>query len=307
MDVRSPKTPWPPRFGALLCYLGPGLFRRAPHGVFLHHHYNHAATLILLLAVCGAVWFTGILCLSYLLVFHREMYEGVHLERYVLSGLNKVLLCWLVVWVFAVILALLGSMRTVLLVTWLSGFPRMVKAGRVVFVVACVLVLAAAPVAVHADSLVRDSGEPGVAYFVYEDLDTLPAWLFALGFYRVSLATRARFGPGKAVLLRLSEETILRAKAEGQFVVIGAHGRPRGILCDGGWIAPRDIAAGESNPGLRFVYLSSCDSGAQRKAWEEAFAPAEVVTFDRLSAIVEHIWWLWFRAPGELARVTDSG
>ena len=61
---------------------------------------------------------------------------------------------------------------------------------------------------------------------------------------------------------------------------------------------------------LEFVYLTGCDSGAQETAWKNAFAPARVVTYNRLTSVFEHIWWLWVRAPRVvrgLAAASEAG
>jgi len=295
---------WGWRVAAVLAYAG-GLpvlalvprWRGVP---FAAHHYRHAAIVFLLFAVAVVLSAVVLLTLSYLLVFHREVYEGRQLEVHVLAFLRRMFLCWAVVWGFAALLAVVGSTRRVLLVSWLAAREGLVRAGGRLAVVACVVVIVASPFAVHASSLVRSDDQPGKVYFVYEDLDTFPRWIFALGFYRVALAAPDLYGPGETLLLPLGSESVARAKREGVFVVIGAHGRPQGMLYRNGWIRPAEVRAMPGGAGLRYVYLSSCDSGSQREAWEAAFAPAEVVTFDRLSAVAEHIWWLWVRAPGVL-------
>jgi hypothetical protein len=45
------------------------------------------------------------------------------------------------------------------------------------------------------------------------------------------------------------------------------------------------------------VYNSACDSGSKAGEWEQALAPAEVRTFGRLSAVIEHLLWLWSEGP----------
>ena len=304
-EVPSISRPtWQNRCLALFVYAGGlPLLALAPRwrkNPFVAHHYNHAAAIILLLLLVTSVSAIILLSLSYLLVFHREFYESVHLESRMLSLIRKTYLCWDVLWLFAAVLALLGSTRHVLLVSRLAERKRLVRIGAVFSVGVCVITLLILPVAAHASMLVRSDPAPGAAYFIYEDLGIFPRWIFALGFYRVALEAREQYGRGSAVLLPLSPESVARAKREGHFVVIGAHGRPRGMVHRSGWITPDDVRAMPGSNMLRFVYLSSCDSGAQRKAWEEAFLPAKVVTFDRLSAVAEHIWWLWFQAPAAL-------
>ena len=61
-------------------------------------------------------------------------------------------------------------------------------------------------------------------------------------------------------------------------------------------VPPTSIPAAMHGRDLQFVYLSECYSGTKAPEWEQVLAPAEVVTFDRLSGPMEHLWWLWFDA-----------
>jgi hypothetical protein len=54
------------------------------------------------------------------------------------------------------------------------------------------------------------------------------------------------------------------------------------------------LAPGED---LQFVYVTACDGGSKAAEWEQALAPAEVRTFGRLSAVLEHLLWLWSDGP----------
>jgi hypothetical protein len=136
---------------------------------------------------------------------------------------------------------------------------------------------------------------------VYEDNGMFPRWLFALGFYRMALAAREVHGPESPVLVKISRSAIGEAVAHGRLVFIGSHGTRRGLMLKNEWLLPEEFESVEKNPALHLVYLSGCDSGDQRDAWERAFAPATVITYDRLSAVLEHAWWLWFTGP-ELVR-----
>jgi len=51
------------------------------------------------------------------------------------------------------------------------------------------------------------------------------------------------------------------------------------------------------------VYLTACHGGDAAIEWREALAPATVISFDRNSAVLEHAFWLWFRAPGVVAEL----
>jgi len=153
------------------------------------------------------------------------------------------------------------------------------------------------PFAVHASLLVPANRESGAVYMVYEDNGIFPRWLFALAFYPMARAAESTYGKDSAVLIKISRATVARALAEGHVVFVGSHGTRKGLMLHNDWLLPKDIAALPKNKSLKFVYLTGCDSGDQREAWTAAFAPADVVTYDRLSASLEHAWWLWFSGP----------
>lgn len=264
---------------------------------YLRQHYGQAAITFLLLFAVFAAFAVSISVLSYALIFHRSFYEGVHLERHLLTLVRRLSLCWVVFWAFGLALALLGSTREVLLVTALACRRRLVGAGVLILAAVYVAAACVAPFAIHAASLTHDDARPGELYFIYEDLGKVPRWVFTLGLYRMSLAAREHWGADSVVALRLSEDAIRRARAEGRLVVLATHGKADGLLCNGKFVTPTQVARMPAGQKLAYVYLTSCDSGAQKEAWETAFAPAEVVTYDRLTAIVEHAWWLWFDGP----------
>jgi sarcosine oxidase delta subunit len=300
-----PAEPGPPslraRLLALLFYLGAGPFfwrwrRRHPAG-FLAHHYDQAMGITLLLFLVAAFFVTIVLIDSWVMIHHRGFFEAWHFEPRVLDIAWKLFLCWLVFEVFAMGLALLGSSSDMLLVGWLVRRRCTVAAGAFLPAAVYILLLALVPVTLHASSLVRSDARPGTVYLLYEDLDQYPRWLFALGFYRMARVSRDTLGPEEVVMLRLTEDAIARAKAEARFVFIGSHGMAKGMLLSSGYVKPDAVAAMPGTPHLEYVYMTSCDSGARREAWEAAFAPAEVVTHERLTALIEHIWWMWFTGP----------
>jgi len=275
-------------------YFGLGERKKSP---FLCHHYRQAAA-ILAIAVVLTVLFAGaIISLSYVLVFHRDFYEALRMEVYLLGVLRKLYLAWAVFWAFGLAMALLGGMRQMPLVQRLgqSRFLRRFASGAMIAGYGTLLLLI--PVAVHASSLVPLERERGSVYMVYEDNGMFPRWIFALGFYRMAWTARSVFGPDAPVLIKISRDAVENAIAHGEIVVIGSHGTKKGLMLKNDWLLPEDFLDCPKSPDLGLVYLSGCDSGEQRSAWEAAFAPADVVTYDRLSAVLEHVWWFWFTGP----------
>lgn len=302
--MTNSSIPWRERIRASLCYLGlfPAgcLVPRLRNSAYMEHHYRQSAILFgAFLTLLGLLAATMVL-LSYLLVNYREFYVSAHLEVRVLGLLRKLFLAWAVFWSFGLGMALLGGARLMPLVHQLARRDRAVRAACGGLCALYVVLLALIPLAVHASSLVPASRQSGSVYMVYEDNNVFPRWIFALAFYPMARAAEDTYGPGSAVLLKISRETVAQALAGGRLVFIGSHGTSKGLMLRHEWLLPKDLAAVPKNKDLKFVYLTGCDSGEQRDAWVAALAPADVVTYNRLSATLEHAWWLWFSGPAKV-------
>lgn len=298
--------PWRERAVAAACYggLAPLLyFRPARRSAFVEHHQRQALATWSLGIGVFLLFLFGVLLLSYTMTWHREFYERYHLEGHLLNASRKLFLCWCVFWLFGLGLALLGTCRELPLVWRLAGWPRLCRATAILLLGFYGFGIVAAGLALHARALVRDRGEPARAYCLYHDNGMVPSWVFALGFYRVALAADARWGGHAAVMLPLNRYTLERALAEGTFVFIGSHGVRSGLLMDHGFLKPEDVAQMPKSPELSFVYLAGCDSGASRDGWTQVLAPASVVTFDRLTSVLEHAIWLWFTGPARIGNL----
>src|SRR5436190_10762741 len=66
---------------------------------------------------------------------------------------------------------------------------------------------------------------------------------------------------------------------------------------------PSPVRGAMCGKDLQFVYLSQCYGGRKSAEWQQALAPAEIVTFDRLSTDLEALWWLLVEAPQRLQEV----
>jgi hypothetical protein len=239
-----------------------------------------------------------------------------------------VFLGWLLGWLGGLLLAMFGSQRALPLIVRLARRPlllRLAFAGNTCLLAAAALTTA---LALHASSLTRDDDEPAAAYLLYDDMGVVPRWVMNLGFYRVSLAAQARWGPGSVVVAPLDEHHLRLALRHGRFVFLACHGQAGEITTPGLRITPSPFAeagvtAGrglcvanpegddrygpwrflEAGQDLRFVYNSACDGGSKAEEWEQALAPTDVRTFGRLSAVIEHVRWLWSDAPSRIRQM----
>lgn len=305
--MNSSSTTWQDRAHAVGFYLGLwpiyALLPEKRAGEFTGHHYRQAGALFALFTALTLVFAAVALSLSYLLINYRAVYQDYHLESYLVGGLRKLYLAWLVFWAFALGLALLGSVRPMPLVERLTHRKPVLRFALASLILAYLAVALSIPVALHGRVLAPPEHTHGPVHFLYDDNGLFPRWLFVIAFYPMTRRATALWGEGAVVIQRFEREAVHHAVTEGEFLYLGTHGTVKGLMIEGGWLVPEDLEDIDINPNLKFVYLSGCDSGQQRDGWLAAFAPAEVVTYDRLSAVLEHVWWLWFRGPAKLTSV----
>ena len=260
-------------------------------------HRRQAFTLWAVLGFICAVFLVLVFCLSVLMVHDRSWAESRAAEVWILSFGRKCLLAWGVFWLYALWRCLRGSAVPVPFLATLSRSRFLHAAGLAFSTLCCCIAVVLVPLTFHANRLVTQEPAHGKVFMLYDDLGKFPRSLFSLAMYRLSLASVRIWGPESAVLLPLGADTIDLALKQGIFVFIGSHGTARGLLLNGRYYRPEDVPGREAGKGPKYVYLASCDSGAQRTAWEAAFRPATVKTYDRLTPTLEHLWWLWSEGP----------
>lgn len=232
-----------------------------------------------------------------ILYLSRDLFQSLPLEIsfYVLGALLAVCL---VLWAAGAASAALGIAPQIPLLSRTTASKRrlLFSVGWTLLLQACLGIIAAG--AIHSTQLARAEAAPADVYMLYDDMGYIPRWVFTLGFYRVSLAATDRWGDGSVVVAPLSEPALSRALQNGRLVFIASHGADGDILLAGNLpYRPRDVDRASIGPRLQYIYLAGCDTGLQRVAWEKAFAPAAVKTYDRLSSATEHLLWLLSDGP----------
>jgi hypothetical protein len=314
---------------AVVCYVGLApllrLLRVGRGDEFVSHHRNQALTTLLLLFLV-LLWGLMALLLEVYLVRNVSGRPPDFMIAFP-PGLGV----WSLVTLVGVGMALGGSTRPVPLMARLARsqwLMRVALIGNSVLLSCTVLFVV---LAMYASSITRVDGGPAPVYYLYDSQDTsflgeFAPKLHALFCYRVSRVANERWGPGSVLVAPLTAENFRTAVAHGRLVIQIGHGASGAVVTSDGWnIWPDKYAARgadgavipliglETNdkepllatPGkdLQSVYLSACWAGEKATAWEQRFAPAEVVSFNRLSAGMEHLWWLWFDAPSHLRRL----
>jgi hypothetical protein len=291
------------------------LFRIRRDDEFLRHHQAQALAASVSLFLLLLIWPIYLTIETYLVRHHVGQTSHYHAAEAVitiifLGGLSL----WGLTSMVAIGMAIAGSTRPLPLVAWLARRPRLMRVALIGNSVLMTLVVLVVGLAIHASSLAREDAVPAPVYFLYDNqgFEFLGTWGPKLFSYRISRVAQERWGPGSMVVAPLSRANLGTAITHGRLVVLIGHGDAEGILTVDRMpppgvgfyrVPPSLIPASMHGKDLQFVYLSECYSGNKAAEWERVFAPAEVVTFDRLSGPMEHLWWLWFDAPDRLKEI----
>ncbi len=271
----------------------------------VRHHHRQALGVFVFLFALLAVECVLLGLDSCLGVFHRVIYESG--PNAVIDGMQILLVgAGVLAWASGLSLACCNSSRSLPGIARLMRRERLLRLARIGCIVLVLGTLVLGGLALHSSVITRNDG-PGDAYMLYDDMGCVPRWVFCLGFYRISLAARERWGAESVVVALLTQQTLREALGSGRFVFVASHGY-WGMVASGQIaVAPFDGIVRESvGERLAFVYITACEGGFKAAAWEEALRPAKVITFNRLSAVVEHIYWLWFSGASAVRAVPET-
>ncbi len=264
---------------------------------FLVAHRNQALALFALL---GTVLLTALVLVALLslgMVYHRALVERWPAEAWLISLCRKLLIVWAVFWAYGVVRAIRGRVEPVPFLFRLNNHRGVRLTGAVAVFMGLFFIMIFSVTLHVADNLVIDNGAQGRVYMVYDNPQRMPKAFFSFAMLPITREAHRKWGPGSVKLLPMTRDDILHALSEGAFVFIASHGTEQGLLLESGYFKPEDIPDLQENNTLAFVYLAGCDSGAQGEAWENALFPAQVKTYDRMTPVIEHLWWSWVRGP----------
>ena len=141
------------------------------------------------------------------------------------------------------------------------------------------------------------AGNPAALYLLYDETQA-PRWVVTLIAFPMNLAANQRWGSDSVIVAPINRQSLREALAHGKIVYLATHGVNGPMLYREGSLGPQDVAQGMPvGPELRLVYLAACHGGDMANQWKRVLAPAEVVSYPRFSAYVEHAFWLWIRLP----------
>ena len=266
----------------------------------LKHHLRQALALFVILLYVFIFYISYFASATVLLLYFRDIYKSFPFDIILIAVTSCLLLLWLVVWAYGIFLAALGSTRNIPIISRIANSRILMSISLGWTFILFTGAVFIAFLSTYSARLVYDHLEPCEAYMLYDDMGFMPHWVFTLSFYRMSLAATERWGRGSVVVIPLSRLALNHAFQYGHIVFVASHGEKGLIKISRNTnerFGPQDVSIHGVGSKLQFVYLAGCDSGKLGIQWRNALAPAEVKTFDRLSAIAEHVAWLWNKGP----------
>lgn len=131
---------------------------------------------------------------------------------------------------------------------------------------------------------------------------TPPRWVATLGFYPLVAAGIDKYGEDGVAVLPLTEENFDQAIGKGKFIFIASHGGSEpgsfslSILPHIQYL-PSDISPSHVGNDLQFVYFAGCYTGNLEPEWKQVLDVENLIMFDRISYVDEHMLWVWFKSP----------
>ena len=305
----APPVSWRSRIVAALAYAGlatfVALWLRTREDAYVQHHLKQALSVWTLAFGILFFYIATSLTISYILVFHRTWYEDTPLEPTLLMLIRRAFLCWLVVLAFSIFWALRVSWAPIpLYIGRLAERPRVMRFSLVMCTALLIFSTCVAATTAHALTLTREEGPPAQAYMLYDDMGVVPHWIFHLGFYPIALEATEQWGADSVIVAPMTKERMAEAFANGHFVFLLSHGTEEGLFTRDFRVSPAESAPKGIGDDLQLVYITGCDSGAREQEWKDTLSPARVITFNRLSAWLEHIYWLLLRGAGEVGELS---
>jgi hypothetical protein len=267
------------------------------------------------------------------LVYVRDFTEHpIHQWVLYLSyAMLLVLGMFLALWLILFVMALAGSTRQLPVIKQLTRKRWILRCSLITNSVALALIPFIAVLVFHATTLTRPSQNGRAAvYFLYDEGIGVPRCAYALWLYRVSLQAQRNWGKNSIVLDRMNKATLQTALGHGKVVILATHGAD-GYACT--YYAPEKLGVGppdkgasnelnssrflrtsifgaDNKPGkwddinvndqLRLLYLFGCNAGKKASQWEQHLAPAQVISYDRYSSVIDHALWFGLTGPAQL-------
>lgn len=116
----------------------------------------------------------------------------------------------------------------------------------------------------------------------------------------------------KIAILPLNKINLKKALNKSKYLFIASHGYNGHIVFDSKSYSYTDfhtdfyIDFDKSN--LKFVYFSACKLGVggNKLNWQRIMSPAEIIIFNRNSAVMEHAFWILFNSIDVVKKINKD-
>ena len=219
------------------------------------------------------------------------------------------LLVGIIIWLIYTVAAVSGFKIKIPLVTKLSKNRRILILSYFINI-SLVLILCLILAGIfHSNKLAQHPQKPAKVYMLYDDMGFVPHWVFPFGFYQIQREAIKKWGHDQVSIVPISNESVQEAIQNATMIFFSVHGdwsfgefagtfhfanEARDEFYGYGPDQIEKMGVGEN---LKFVYLAQCNGGVLADEWPQAFAPAMIKSFDRISLYPEHIFWLWYKLP----------
>ena len=169
---------------------------------------------------------------------------------------------------------------------------------------------------IKANKIVNQSVNPAEVYILYNGnfatpfgISKFPEAIFKIGMYPIIREASIRWGVQSVKVIPLTFINFTEALNNGKLIYLATHGVDGYIYMEDNpfiGIIPKDYEQLEpveiqemlqQHDNLQFVYIAACFAGNADPSWEEFFAPAQVISFNRISWVIEHVYWIWVDGP----------
>lgn len=277
------------------------LFRYHHKSDFTRHHTTHALSSSFIMQVTFLLFLVLYILTILLGIFREDIYYAIRLEivKSILFILTFSTL--LILTAISMFYAVKGKSTRVPILsrvsqkTWMPAFTLLLS--LVFFLVLLLIIL----LSCYSLSITPQSSNNAKVYMIYEDADFFPRWIFTLGFLPVTRRASIVLGLNSMCVCKWTDDTFKQAFSKGKFIFLATHGAGPGMIYANSQVykATDALIASDGNQP-HFIYISACSLGKDDDSWNRIFPKSEIVSFDRWSAVLEHMWWLYSEGPDKL-------
>lgn len=268
---------------------------------FTKHHTMHALSSSFIMHVAFLIFFILGIILSLLGIHSEDIYFKIRIPTVYWSIFIVTFSALLLLTTISLIYAIRGKSTEVPILRRLSRKAWLPASMLSIFFASSAFLLLITSLSCYSLSITPQSNNDAKVYMLYDDADFYPRWVFTLGFLPITIKASNNLGPNSMCVCKLTNDTLKQAFSKGKFIFVATHGGSPGLVYANRQLYKAQdayIASDGNHP--RFIYLTACGIAKDDDSWKRAFPKTEITSFNRWSAVLEHIWWLCFEGPEKL-------